>query len=104
MLASHAEELNNEDVVLLVENPEESCGEKDDVLIPRTLTLKRMSLAFSRTEAGLGRLAEDDPGHRHLTLSRRCYYGLRKEKQNKAVQNKYSFFLKRKESILDISQ
>jgi hypothetical protein len=50
IFASHAEDLTNEHLVLLIENPEESCDEKGDVLFPKTLTLKRMSLAFSRVD------------------------------------------------------
>jgi hypothetical protein len=37
----------------VVENPKEGYDDEDDVVAPRTLTLKLMSLAFSRTEEGL---------------------------------------------------
>jgi hypothetical protein len=36
-----------------VENPEEGCDDKDDVLAPRNLTFKLISLSFSRREEGL---------------------------------------------------
>jgi hypothetical protein len=76
---------------LLADNPEVGCGEKDDVIVPRKLTLKRMSLAISRIEERLCRLAENDPnkklnskGRRNLTLSNRCYYELCKEKEKQS--------------------
>jgi hypothetical protein len=83
--------VGNEDLVLLVKDHEKGCGEKDDVLAPRTLILKRMSLASNRIEEGLSRLTQNDPnkelnskGHRNLTLSRRCYCEPCKEKVYKA--------------------
>jgi hypothetical protein len=45
---------------LLVENPQEDCGDEDIVVVPRSLTLKCMSPAFSHVEEGLDMLAEGD--------------------------------------------
>jgi hypothetical protein len=44
VLASHAEELTNEDLVLMDEDPEEGCGDEDD-MSTIGLTLKSVLLA-----------------------------------------------------------
>jgi hypothetical protein len=41
------------DFEFLVEYPEEGYDDEDDTMAPRTLTLMRMSVAFSSLEAGL---------------------------------------------------
>jgi hypothetical protein len=111
MLASHAEELTNEDLKLLIENPEEGCDDEDDVVAPRTLTLKRKSLAFSHAEEGLDILAKDDPNrernfkvHRNVMERLRCYYELCKEKKKQTKQSTLNAFFGRKENRLNISQ
>jgi hypothetical protein len=38
---------------LMIENPEEDCDDADDAVAARTVTLKRMSLAFCPIEEGL---------------------------------------------------
>ncbi|KAG7177184.1 hypothetical protein Hamer_G000437, partial [Homarus americanus] len=57
VLASHTEELTNKDSEFL--------AEKAAMMKTITLTLKYMSLAFSRLEEGLDMLAEDDSKREH---------------------------------------
>jgi hypothetical protein len=111
-LASHAQELANEDLKLLVKSSEEGCDDKDNVVASRTLALKCTSLAFSRIEEGLDILGEDDPNrernsqvHQNVMESLRRYYELFKEKKKHTKQETLNaFFSRRKENRLCISQ
>lgn len=87
VLASHMEELTNEELQELAQIPEE---DEDEGLPERTLTTKGMSTAFRLIDEALNILAEEDPNRERNSKAERavreglsCYYELYKEKVKK---------------------
>ena len=93
VLASHTEELTNEDLTLLAQSPDDADEDDDDDEPKRILTTKRMAAAFRLIEEGLQVFTDDDPNrersskiHRNTMEALRCYSDLYKEKKKKATK------------------